>query len=111
MEAHSKLKHIDAILFTHEHADHYHLDSLKLLLEKNSDAQIFANSSVSELLTKENISHRLIVDGQTIDFFGIVLTGHGIHHAEIHSSMLHSSNTGFMIGNRFFYPGDAYTDP
>lgn len=111
VEVHSKLENIDAILFTHEHSDHYHLDSLKLLLEKNSTAQIFANNSVAELLAKENISHTEIVDGPTIDFFGIALTGHGIYHAEIHSSMPYSSNTGFMIENRFFYPGDAYTDP
>ena len=28
VEAHSKLGNIDYILFTHEHQDHYHLESL-----------------------------------------------------------------------------------
>ncbi len=93
METHSKLDNIDAILFTHEHADHYHLDSLQILLEKNPDAQIFTNTSVSVLLKTENVDHIIIEDGQTVDFEGIILTGYGVHHAEIHSSLPLSSNT------------------
>lgn len=111
VETHSKLDNIDAILFTHEHADHYHLDSLQILLEKNPDAQIFANTSVSVLLKTENVDHIIIEDGQTVDFEGIILTGYGVHHAEIHSSLPLSSNTWYMIENRFFYPWDAYTHP
>ena len=68
VEAHSSLENIDAILFTHEHADHYHLDSLKTLLEKNPDVQIFANTSVSELLQTEGIIYQTIRDGETVDF-------------------------------------------
>ena len=111
VEAHSQLDNIDAILFTHEHADHYHLDSLRQLLEKNPEAQIFANTSVSELLTQENISHITILDGQTLDFAGISLTGYWVHHEEMHRSIPLSANTGFMVGEQLFYPGDAFTIP
>ena len=31
VEAHSKITDIDYLLFTHEHQDHYHLESLKVL--------------------------------------------------------------------------------
>jgi L-ascorbate metabolism protein UlaG (beta-lactamase superfamily) len=111
IETHSKLENIDSILFTHEHADHYHLDSLRILLEKNPDVQIFANSSVSELLGRENIKYVTIKHGETVDFEGIILTGYGVIHAEIHTSLPLSSNTWYMIENRFFYPWDAYTNP
>ncbi len=111
VEAHTKLENIDAVLFTHEHSDHYHLDSLRTLLEKNPEVQIFANTSVAELLTQENISHITIQNWETVDFEGIILTGYGVQHAEIHSSLPYSANTGFMFENRFFYPWDAYTDP
>lgn len=111
IEAHSKLENIDAVLFTHEHADHYHLDSLRVLLKNNPDIEIFANTSVSALLKIENIEHIIIQDGQTVDFGGVIINGYGVHHAEIHSSISRSSNTGYMFGNRFFYPWDAYTDP
>jgi L-ascorbate metabolism protein UlaG (beta-lactamase superfamily) len=76
IEAHSKLEGIDAILFTHEHADHYHLESLKILLSKNPDVQVFANTSVAELLNTENIKYVIIQNGQTLDFEGIILTGY-----------------------------------
>ena len=56
-DAHSKLENIDYILFTHEHQDHYHLESLKTILQKNPQAIIYSNNSVSELLTKESIQH------------------------------------------------------
>jgi L-ascorbate metabolism protein UlaG (beta-lactamase superfamily) len=111
IEAHSNLENIDAILFTHEHADHYHLESLKILLEKNPDVQIFCNISVAELLTKVDIHHVTIQDGQTVDFEGIVITGHGVYHAELHKSLPLMANTGFFIDEKLFYPGDAFIDP
>jgi hypothetical protein len=46
IEAHSKLRDIDAILFTHEHSDHYHLESLKTLLEKNPQARVFVGNAL-----------------------------------------------------------------
>ncbi|MBP6921352.1 MBL fold metallo-hydrolase [Candidatus Gracilibacteria bacterium] len=110
-DAHSSLENIDAILFTHEHADHYHLDSLKILLENNPKVTIFANTSVAELLDKENIKHTTIQDGQTVDFCGIILTGYGVQHESQHSTWPLSSNTGFFIDDELFYPGDALTDP
>lgn len=111
VDAHSKLENIDAILFTHEHADHYHLDSLKSLMEKNPDLKIFANTSVAELLEKENISYQTIRDGETVDFAWIILTGYGVQHEAQHSTWPLSSNTGFFIDEKLFYPGDALTDP
>jgi L-ascorbate metabolism protein UlaG (beta-lactamase superfamily) len=111
IEAHSKLENIDVILFTHEHADHYHLDSLKILLGKNSEVKIFANTSVSSLLEKESIEHVTIKDRETVDFEGIILTGYGISHAMQHRSVSLSSNTGYMVDEKLFYPGDAFTDP
>lgn len=111
IEAHSKLENIDAVLFTHEHADHYHLDSLRVLLKNNPDIEIFANTSVSALLKIENIEHIIIQDGQTVDFEGIILTGYGVHHEAQHSTWPISANTGFFIDDQLFYPGDALTDP
>ena len=56
VEAHSKLENIDFILFTHEHQDHYHIESLKVILENNPNAKVYSNNSVSELLKAENVS-------------------------------------------------------
>ncbi len=111
IEAHSKLENIDVILFTHDHADHYHLDSLKILFKKNAHVQIFANNSVGSSLDTEGIPYQVILDTQTFDFHGILITGHGVLHAEIYHALPPCENIGFMIDKKLFYPGDAFTDP
>lgn len=109
--AHSQLKDIDYILFTHEHQDHYHLDSLKAILKNNPRIVVYTNSSVDELLNKEGLAHIRVDHNESITIEGIDLTGIGEKHARMHSSIPLSSNMGFFIDGRLWYPGDAFTDP
>ncbi len=111
VDKHVQLENIDALLFTHEHPDHYHLESLKSLLDKNPKVTIFANTSVAELLEKENITYQIIRDGETVDYFGIKFSGYGVQHSIQHIYWPLSANTGYMIDEKLFYPGDALTDP
>jgi len=111
VEAHSKLKDIDYVLFTHEHQDHYHLESLKVIIENNPKAIIYSNNSVSALLDKEGIAHTLVKHSESVFLGNISLLGIGESHAQMHSSIPASSNIGFFIDNRLWYPGDAFTNP
>ncbi|HEY4515645.1 MAG TPA: MBL fold metallo-hydrolase [Candidatus Paceibacterota bacterium] len=111
VDAHSKLENIDYILFTHEHQDHYHLESLKILLKKNPKAVVYTSSSVSELLEKEGIAHTKVAHKETISLGDIAIVGTGEKHAQMHSSIPLSENMGFFIDGRLWYPGDAFTDP
>lgn len=111
IESHSKLENIDFILFTHEHQDHYHIESLKVILEKNPQALVYANNSVSELLKAEDIKHIMVNNGDTIMLGEIPVLGIGEKHAQMHSDVPLSSNLGFFIDERLWYPGDAFTDP
>ncbi|HEY4511712.1 MAG TPA: MBL fold metallo-hydrolase [Candidatus Paceibacterota bacterium] len=111
VEAHSALTNIDYVLFTHEHQDHYHLDSLKVILKNNPKALVYSNNSVSDLLTKENISHTKIVHEENFTLGEMLVVGIGEKHAMMHSSIPSSSNMGFFIDGRLWYPGDAFTDP
>jgi L-ascorbate metabolism protein UlaG (beta-lactamase superfamily) len=111
IEAHSKIENIDYILFTHEHQDHYHIESLKVILEKNSQAVIYSNSSVSELLDKEGIKHTQINHNDSVLLGEIALVGIGEKHAQMHKSISQSSNLGYFIDGRLWYPGDAFTNP
>jgi L-ascorbate metabolism protein UlaG (beta-lactamase superfamily) len=111
IEKHSQLEGLDAIFYTHEHQDHYHLDSLKVLIQKNPQAIIFASTSVSELLEKENIIHTLIRHNESVQIGEITVLGFGEHHAMVHSSIPLSANTGFFIDNALWYPGDSFTNP
>ncbi len=111
VESHSNLENIDYVLFTHEHQDHYHVESLKLILSKNPQAAVYANSSVSELLEKENIPHAKVSHNETISLGEVAVIGIGEKHAQMHSSIPLSSNLGFFIDGRLWYPGDNFTDP
>ncbi|MEY4604656.1 MAG: hypothetical protein RIT43_1948 [Bacteroidota bacterium] len=111
VEAHSKIKDIDYLLFTHEHQDHYHVESLKVILENNPHVVIYSNNSVSELLDTEGIKHTLVNNGDTVFLGEIAAVGIGEKHAQMHSSIPPSSNLGFYIDNKLWYPGDAFTDP
>jgi L-ascorbate metabolism protein UlaG (beta-lactamase superfamily) len=107
----NKVKGIDIVLITHEHADHYHLESLKEILKNNPKAKVITNSTVGALLEKENISYSIVEEGNKTEEKGIAIEGVGTKHALIHSSIPVSNNTGFFIANKLFYPGDAFTNP
>ena len=105
-EKHASLTKLDAILFTHEHADHYHLPSLQALLKGSPATKVFCNTGVAALLAKESIQHEIVRDGDTTEVKGVAIEGHGTTHAIIHSSLPQVQNTGFFIGGRLWYPGD-----
>lgn len=102
---------IDVILITHEHGDHIHIPSLKIVLQNNPEAQIITNKSVGLLLDKENIPYTVIEDGQNVMVKGVLIEGIGTEHHFISSVVLVISNTGYFIASKFFYPGDALTNP
>jgi L-ascorbate metabolism protein UlaG (beta-lactamase superfamily) len=110
-ETHSKLENIDYVLFTHEHGDHYHLESLKIILEKNPNAIIYSNNSVSELLLKEGIKNIQINNGDKVLLGEISIVGIGEKHVELHASISPTSNIGYFIDEKLWYPGDAFTKP
>lgn len=112
VEQQIEITDLDFILYTHEHADHFHLESLKKIIEKNPEVKIYANTSVGDLLEKENIPYTLVQHKDVLTLGDeIVLEGIGEKHALIHSSVPISDNTGYMIDKRLFYPGDALTNP
>jgi L-ascorbate metabolism protein UlaG (beta-lactamase superfamily) len=111
-DAHASLTGIDFILYTHEHADHFHLESLKELLKKNPTATIYANVSAGDLLEKEDIPYTLVEHGSDFTLGEeIDLKGFGTDHAIIHESLGRMDNTGFLIDKRLWYPGDSFTNP
>lgn len=42
---------------------------------------------------------------------GIEVTVHGVNHAVIHPDVPVIPNVGYLVGGRFFHPGDAFTVP
>jgi L-ascorbate metabolism protein UlaG (beta-lactamase superfamily) len=100
---------IDCILISHEHADHFHIDSLKTVLKNNPKARVITNKAVAALLDKENISYEIVGNSQSTKIGGVSIDGWGVKHAPIYKSVEDVENTGYIIGDRLFYPGDAFT--
>ncbi|MSU75260.1 MAG: hypothetical protein EXS55_01990 [Candidatus Magasanikbacteria bacterium] len=107
----TSLGHLDAIIITHEHGDHYTIDNLKKALSENFGLPIITNQSVAEKLQAEGIKATTVGPGENFDVNGVLVKGVGEWHAENHKCQLTIKNTGYFIGDRFFYPGDALTVP
>src|SRR5258708_2359950 len=105
------LTDISIIIITHEHADHFHIDSVKEILKHNPEAKTIANSAVAGLLKKEGIVCEIVEDGQTITVQGIEIASFGKDHAVIYKTIPIVMNTGYLIANKFFMPGDAFAQP
>lgn len=102
---------LDAILITHEHQDHFHVESLKKLLVKNPAAEIYTILSVGQLLEAESIPYKVVKQGDTFTIKGVEIEVFGEKHAVMHSSIPQSDNVGFFVANRLFYPGDSFMNP
>jgi L-ascorbate metabolism protein UlaG (beta-lactamase superfamily) len=107
----NELKNVDFVLITHEHTDHFHIDSLKLILENNPNIKIVTNGSVGKLLSNEKINYHVVENGQSFDADGVLVEAFGEKHALMHKTLIPVQNTGFFIANKLFFPGDAFTNP
>ncbi len=102
---------IDAILITHEHQDHLHVESLQEVLGKNPQATVFSHAGVGKILDEAGIACTLIADGETVTVKGVSIESSGSEHACIHHDLPAVQNTGFFIDETLFYPGDSFHDP
>jgi len=98
---------LSAILITHEHADHFHAASLAAILKHNPGARVICNVGVGRILAREGIKHEVLEDGEMTNVGGIAISAFGRLHAEIHRSLPAAENTGFLIADTLWYPGDA----
>lgn len=101
---------INLILYTHEHQDHYHLETLKEVLKNNPSVKIITNTAVGKLLTEAGIEFTKVEDGESFDFNGVEIKGFGNLHAEIYGTYGQVQNTGYMIDSLCF-SGDSFNNP
>lgn len=106
-----EVERVDAILITHEHSDHLHVESLRAVLGKNPETAVFSHVGVGKILDEAKITYTPIVDGETVIVKGVSIESSGSEHACIHHDLPAVQNTGFYIDETLFYPGDSFHDP
>ena len=100
---------VDAVVVTHEHADHWTPDQLAHLRETNPDAVLYGPQGVAD--AADGFEVHVVTDGDTVEAGPFTLSFHGTRHAVIHESIPVIDNVGVLVDGSLFYPGDQFTVP
>lgn len=103
------LEHVDAIVITHEHADHWTADQLRRILDGNRDAVVLGPPAVAK--AAEGFEVRSVEPSERVEIGPWRLRFFGGNHAIIHPTIPAVENLGVLVNDRFYYPGDSFHIP
>ncbi|MFH1694617.1 MAG: MBL fold metallo-hydrolase [Patescibacteria group bacterium] len=103
----TEIKDLDAVLITHIHGDHLHLDSFKQVVKNNPEARIIGNQGVVDLLAKEGIEAEVINNEDVVEIGGFKVKAFETDHHPIYEGISLPRNTGFLFNEKVYHPGDA----
>ncbi len=101
---------VDAIIITHKHGDHLDIPTLQRLLS-NSTPKIITNTEVGSELSQNNIAFEILEHGAVMEVGSFTLEGTGNEHAMIHPTVPIIQNTGYLINDKIYHPGDFLYTP
>lgn len=114
-EAAQALAGADAVLITHEHADHYDADALTTALTDSPELEVHAPAGVAADLRQRapGAAERILAaaPGETFTAAGFSVQCFGGQHALIHSSIPVVANVGYLVDGTIYHPGDSLTVP
>lgn len=110
------LHDLDAIVITHQHADHLDEDRLPALLRANRQAAVYADPETAALIAAAGADVVTLVQGGNVSVGSAILSPVGQLHAFNHSGVPRCTNVGVVLRAdgepTLFHPGDAYdADP
>jgi L-ascorbate metabolism protein UlaG (beta-lactamase superfamily) len=101
---------IDAILITHDHADHCDIGKIQHVLAHNPDAVIITHEEVGKKLEAAGLKYQPIAHNEVTEVKGVKIQSCGLRHAIIFGDLPQCQNTGFVIADALFVTGDALHD-
>lgn len=101
----------DAILITHEHADHVNEAAVNAALADRPDLRVYAPSALSDTFAAHPGQFTAVAAGDELTLGSFDVTVYGAEHAVIHSSIPVCANVGFLLDGAVYHPGDAYYVP
>jgi L-ascorbate metabolism protein UlaG (beta-lactamase superfamily) len=100
----------DAVLITHEHADHLDSGVVHAALDQHPALQLWTTSAVAAQFDGYGGRVHAAGHGDTFTAAGFDVHVYGHEHAQIHPDVPRVPNIGFAVGG-LFHPGDAFTIP
>jgi L-ascorbate metabolism protein UlaG (beta-lactamase superfamily) len=106
------VRDVDAVLITHQHADHLDGDRLPALVAANPRATLVVDPGSVEQTAKLGLDARRVAPGDTVTLAGASVAVVGGEHAVIHPSVPAPPNTGYVVDDgAFYHPGDSLFVP
>ena len=100
-----------AVMVTHEHPDHLDADAIRAALSRDPDLTLWANQSICAQFGEFGDRVRQVRHGDALEVAGFSVHVYGVDHALIHDDIPLVVNTGFLVEDELFHPGDSYTVP
>lgn len=101
----------DAILITHEHADHLDSGVVTSALTADPSLEVWTNPSAAAQLAEYGARVHTVGHGDSFKVKGFEVGVYGELHAVIHPDLPTIPNIGFAIDGLVFHPGDSFTVP
>ncbi|MBT8226283.1 MAG: MBL fold metallo-hydrolase [Dactylosporangium sp.] len=99
----------DAILYTHEHPDHFDVRKLVDTLARRPECQVYAHPAVADQLADLDGAVRRVLPGDRFEAAGFSVRAFGGLHAEIHPELPRVPNVGYFIEpGGIYHPGDSF---
>jgi L-ascorbate metabolism protein UlaG (beta-lactamase superfamily) len=105
----------EAVLITHEHADHVDVPAVVEALRSATDLALYAPAGVADHLRTEvpEATARInaVEPGMSLDVAGFAVRSFGGQHALIHPQIPVVPNIGYLIDDNVYHPGDSFIVP
>ena len=105
----------DAVLITHEHADHLDVDAVVAALLGSDSLQLFAPAGVAAQLREKatDAGSRIhpVAPGEDFEVAGFAVRSFGGQHALIHPQIPVVANIGYLVDSNVYHPGDSFIVP
>jgi L-ascorbate metabolism protein UlaG (beta-lactamase superfamily) len=102
---------VDAVLITHEHADHLDVDQLADTLGSRPSVTVYTHSEVAPRLKALAGAVTTVESGESFQAAGFEVRAYGGWHAVIHREIPPVVNLGFLIEESVYHPGDSFDLP
>jgi L-ascorbate metabolism protein UlaG (beta-lactamase superfamily) len=115
-EVEDALEGADAVLVTHEHADHLDVDRVVAVLAADSAVELWAPQGVADTvsgLLGAAAGQRIhaVAGGEVFAVAGFAVRTFGGQHALIHPLIPLVANVGFLVDGTLYHPGDSLIVP